>query len=330
MTHFLLNPRSGLPANQSQNVARIIESHSRLRQELQSVQAQLEDQKETERKMQTELQESRSQVMLQQYRIQQLESRLESGNDSSESRQYTYDISGRQQQTVYEFLSGSAPHAFTTFSSNQPQKASPQKLPQLFNSLSRRGQPSSLLEAKDSFAGETFKGDASKSTPNIAQLVSSSGKQKTRRQRSASFSDLPAAFVDYSPQELRETTVDCPEPSSLQVSPVTEQPVSPTAPSFPKGRMRTSSINSVSGSQTRIPSPVYPTFSQARPRRDRSNSSLSTVRRRSPVSSSVLPTPFVLHKKRDSVKSSSSGTSTHNDHAKTAAQVASQRSSIKK
>lgn len=314
MTQITVNPKDGLPAPFSPQVARIIESHGRLSKELESARSQLEAEKEERTKLQSE-------TASQQAEIEHLKGLLATHDDNDNVRSCSSSPIRHSMQTVDEFLSDSTPSNLKIFSPEKLQKVSAHNTPRRLLPSCSTAPSYSRLEPKDSALSRISSSDSSTKVSRIAQKAAktahaSRNHDRTRKPNAA----LNETHCSHRGFQSSARTVSG---SSTPQDPRAEGliPNSPSS-SITRARQRAPSINSVATSQSRIPSPAYRSTNQAHARRERSNSSLSTIRRISPRLSQASPR---ILDNQEGEHSSSGGNTDQDDQAKVAARIASSR-----
>ena len=301
MTHIMSsNWREQLPHTDNNKVMRIIASRTELQQDLIAIKEKYTESRQSQISLQMELREAQTLIERQQDKIWDLELRLHRHCASALEDPSSSDESNHEEQTVYEFLSEAKPGCLRTFPPTQSQKASSPVC------LSNSALPSSLLEPPRDLVTASSRGANSKSTGNLALMSPFSRHQSSEPSRSCSSLDL-APLSKEPTARLRESSPGNGTAHFRRCDTSEPQDGAPLADTLTVSQPTLN--NPVSSPSSQIPSPVYRVGSQARPRRDRSNSSLTTVRHRSPS------TPIAL-------MSRSSFSSGHSTSAETAIRVA--------
>ena len=275
MMHITMNPHQDLPRSLHGAICRIIESHGKLRKDMEALNSQLEFSARERLILQSRLINSRHRVENLDREVKQLKLRLSQRQPSIIQQAQGLETHD-EQPTIYEFLRNSEPGLERASSPIQPPRAISQKQLELLSPIAIRGRPSSLLEPRrmtDSALGDAVKRSVCRSRSSSSPALSQESKA-TAFLRSASWSDVPTTLVDYVPEDYQRSPQPCHD------APVVVHAPAPTAPEHHSEvlpRISMTDLNSVNHSQTRIPSPTYRPNNSAVRRRDRSDSGLSTV-----------------------------------------------------
>ena len=182
-----------------------------------------------------------------------------------------------------------------------------------------------ILQTQGSVRPLCATGPGSNSSPNVLQVAREMQERKLRRPRSASWHDFPR-----SPRSTQAIDAVAPHSAFLPGgSPPALPAYSTTSLTQPFAgvRERSSSQNNPTSPRSLIPSPMQRTSHFIPSRRERSTSSLSTIRRRSPVAGLPPTGPVQASGERESKQRPSTGSLELEHAARTAAQLASQRGS---